>query len=38
MISPALKDTLRLAATVTLVNGFANLTGLPFGSYASMAV
>jgi hypothetical protein len=38
MISPALRDTLRLAATVTLVNGFTSLTGLPFGFYASLAV
>ena len=38
MTSPALRDTLRLAATVTLVNGFTSLTGLPFGLYASLAV
>ena len=38
MTSPALRDTLRLAATVTVVNGFANLTGLPFALYASLAV
>ena len=38
MTSPALRDTLRLAATVTVVNGFANLTGLPFALYASVAV
>lgn len=34
----ALRDTLRLAGTVTLVNGFSNLTGLPFALYASLAV
>jgi hypothetical protein len=38
MTSPALRDNLRLAATVTVVNGFANLTGLPFALYASLAV
>ena len=38
MTSPALRDTVRLAATVTVVNGFANLTGLPFALYASLAV
>ena len=38
MSHPALRDTLRLAATVTVVNGFANLTGLPFALYASLAV
>ena len=38
MTSPTLRDTLRLAATVTVVNGFANLTGLPFALYASLAV
>jgi len=38
MNSAALRDTLRLAATVTLVNGFTSLTGLPFGFYASLAV
>ncbi|MCH9714550.1 MAG: FUSC family protein [Cyanobacteria bacterium] len=38
MTSQALRDTLRLAATVTLVNGFTSLTGLPFGFYASLAV
>lgn len=36
--APALRDALRLAATVTVVNGFTNLTGLPFGLYASLAV
>ena len=30
MNSSALRDTLRLAATVTVVNGLASLTGLPF--------
>ena len=34
----ALRDTIRLAATVTLVNGFSSLTGLPFALYASLAV
>jgi hypothetical protein len=34
----ALRDNLRLAATVTLVNGFSSLTGLPFALYASLAV
>ena len=38
MTSPALRDNLRLAATVTVVNGFASLTGLPFALYASLAV
>ena len=38
MNSAALRDTLRLAATVTVVNGFTSLTGLPFGFYASLAV
>ncbi len=34
----ALRDNLRLAATVTLVNGFTSFTGLPFALYASLAV
>ncbi len=38
MISPALRDTLRLAFTVAVVNGFASLTGLAFALYASLAV
>lgn len=38
MTSPGLRDTVRLAATVTVVNGFASLTGLPFALYASLAV
>jgi len=38
MTSPGLRDTMRLAATVTVVNGFASLTGLPFALYASLAV
>ena len=38
MTSPALRDGLRLAATVTVVNGFASLTGQPFALYASLAV
>ena len=38
MTSPALRDGLRLAATVTVVNGFASLTGQPFAIYASLAV
>ena len=36
--SPALRDTLRLALTVAVVNGFATLTGLAFAMYASLAV
>lgn len=38
MNGTALRDSLRLAVTVTVVNGFASLTGLPFGLYASLAV
>lgn len=38
MSRSALRDTVRLAATVTVVNGFASLTGLPFALYASLAV
>ena len=38
MSSPVLRDTLRLALTVAVVNGFASLTGLAFATYASMAV
>jgi uncharacterized membrane protein YccC len=38
MSSPVLRDTLRLALTVAVVNGFASLTGVAFGLYASMAV
>jgi len=38
MSSPALRDTLRLALTVAVVNGFATLTGLAFAMYASLAV
>jgi hypothetical protein len=38
MISPGLRDSLRLAATVTAVNGFTQITGLPFAYYASLAV
>ena len=38
MSSPALRDTLRLALTVAVVNGFATLTGLAFATYASLAV
>jgi uncharacterized membrane protein YccC len=38
MISPALRDTLRLSFTVAVVNGFASLTGLSFAMYASLAV
>jgi hypothetical protein len=38
MTSPALRDTLRLAFTVGVVNGFASLTGLAFAMYASLAV
>ena len=35
---PALRDNLRLAVTVAVVNGFATLTGLAFAMYASLAV
>jgi hypothetical protein len=38
MSNPGLRDNLRLAATVMVVNGFASLTGLPFALYASQAV
>jgi hypothetical protein len=38
MLRPALRDNLRLALTVALVNGFATLTGLAFAMYASLAV
>lgn len=38
MLRPALRDNLRLALTVALVNGFATLTGLSFAMYASLAV
>jgi hypothetical protein len=38
MSSPALRDNLRLALTVAVVNGFATLTGLAFAMYASLAV
>ena len=38
MSTPALRDTLRLALTVAVVNGFATLTGLAFATYASLAV
>jgi len=38
MVRPALRDNLRLALTVALVNGFATLTGLSFATYASLAV
>jgi hypothetical protein len=38
MTSAALRDTLRLALTVAVVNGFTSLTALPFGFYASIAV
>jgi uncharacterized membrane protein YccC len=38
MTSPALRDNLRLALTVAVVNGFATLTGLAFAMYASLAV
>ena len=38
MNSAALRDSLRLSATVAVVNGFTSLTGLPFGFYASIAV
>jgi uncharacterized membrane protein YccC len=38
MSSPALRDNLRLALTVAVVNGFATMTGLAFAIYASLAV
>ena len=38
MSSPALRDNLRLAFTVAVVNGFATMTGLAFAMYASLAV
>ncbi|MCP9774255.1 FUSC family protein [Cyanobium sp. WAJ14-Wanaka] len=38
MSSQALRDNLRLAATVTVVNGFVAITGLSFGYYAALAV
>ena len=38
MSSQATRDTLRLALTVAVVNGFASLTGLAFAMYASLAV
>jgi hypothetical protein len=38
MNTTELRDILRLALTVALVNGFALLTGLPFALYASLAV
>jgi hypothetical protein len=38
MSSTALRDNLRLALTVAVVNGFATLTGLAFAMYASLAV
>jgi hypothetical protein len=36
--NPNLRDTLRLACVVAVVNGFTSLTGVAFGMYASMAV
>lgn len=38
MGSTPLRDNLRLACTVALVNGFTTLTGVAFGTYASLAV
>ena len=38
MNQAGLRDTLRLAGTVMVVNGFTSLTGLSFGIYASLAV
>lgn len=38
MSNAALRDNLRLAFTVAVVNGFASLTGLAFAMYASLAV
>ena len=38
MSQGGMRDTLRLAGTVMVVNGFASLTGLSFAMYASLAV
>lgn len=38
MSQGGMRDTLRLAGTVMVVNGFASLTGLAFSTYASLAV
>jgi hypothetical protein len=38
MSQGGMRDTLRLAGTVMVVNGFASLTGLAFATYASLAV
>jgi hypothetical protein len=38
MSGTLLRDNLRLALTVAVVNGFATLTGLAFAMYASLAV
>ncbi|MFM7513602.1 MAG: hypothetical protein ACKO3F_09615 [Cyanobium sp.] len=38
MGSTPLRDNLRLACTVALVNGFTTLTGVACGTYASLAV
>lgn len=38
MSASSMRDTFRLALTVAAVNGFTTLTGLPFGTYASLAV
>ena len=38
MSGAGLRDSLRLAATVTVVNGFTHLFDGAFGYYASMAV
>lgn len=34
----SMRDTVRLALTVAVMTGFTGLTGLPFGTYASLAV
>ncbi|MEY4297996.1 MAG: hypothetical protein RLZZ423_1175 [Cyanobacteriota bacterium] len=38
MSQGGMRDTLRLAGTVMVVNGFASLTGITFATYASLAV
>lgn len=38
MSGSSMRDTFRLAMTVAVVGGFTSLTGLSFGTYASLAV
>lgn len=38
MSGSTMRDTTRLALTVAVVAGFTSLSGLPFGTYASLAV